>query len=189
MNVKICKQCGEIKPIEQYRKYYGGRKGTYKVCKSCEKINARAKYLRAKGDSMSIEEERELDKIEQLYNMQRRAGLQPPAKTERNKPLIDSLDDMIAKYKDMAVVESVDDATQIGLDAAPMELVKWLSEPLTADPDYYLDEVYEQLNDTYRPVLTINKTTLMPIYDDTYRGLLDKILDRFTAYEDEYYEE
>ena len=45
MNVKICKQCGQIKPIEQYRKYYGGRKGTYKVCKSCEKINARAKYL------------------------------------------------------------------------------------------------------------------------------------------------
>ena len=26
MNAKTCKQCGELKPIEQFRKYYGGRK-------------------------------------------------------------------------------------------------------------------------------------------------------------------
>ena len=38
---KTCKQCGVIKPLEQFRNYYGGRKGTYTVCKSCEKINSR----------------------------------------------------------------------------------------------------------------------------------------------------
>ena len=38
MNAKTCKQCGELKPIEQFRKYYGGRKGTYTTCKTCENI-------------------------------------------------------------------------------------------------------------------------------------------------------
>jgi len=36
---KICKQSGETKPLDQFRRYYGGRKGTYKTCKFCEKIN------------------------------------------------------------------------------------------------------------------------------------------------------
>ena len=47
---KTCKQCGVIKPLEQFRNYYGGRKGTYTICKTCEKINSRVKYLEGKSE-------------------------------------------------------------------------------------------------------------------------------------------
>ena len=128
METKICKQCGELKPVEQFRKYYGGRKGTYKTCKLCEKINARYKYLRGKATSsrLSSTEQVELDKIEALYSAQRKAGLQPPRKdAERNIPLVDSLDDMINKYKDIAAIESVDASAY--KPAAPAELQQWLT--------------------------------------------------------------
>ena len=64
MEVKTCRQCGEIKPLSQFRKYYGGRKGTYKMCKVCERVNSREKYLFAKGDSLRQEEKVELKKIQ-----------------------------------------------------------------------------------------------------------------------------
>ena len=109
----------------------------------CEKVNARYKYLKSKGDSISFVEGGELDKIEKLYEVQRAAGLQPPREGHgRNKPLVDSLDDMIGKYKDIATIESVD----AGVDkpVVPAELQNWLTYPLTEEPDYYLDEVYEE---------------------------------------------
>lgn len=187
MNAKTCKQCGELKPIEQYRKYYGGRKGHYNTCKVCEKINARAKYLRNKGESMDYTEEAELQKIEKLYEVQRAAGLQPPSSGERSKPLVDSLDDMIAKYTDMNVIASVD--TGVEQKPAPADLQLWLKCDLHEEPDYYLDEVYEELKAKYRPQLRIDTATMQPIYDDTYKDTLDKILERFYEYEETYWED
>lgn len=185
MNAKTCKQCGELKPIEQFRKYYGGRKGHYNTCKVCEKINARAKYLRNKGESMDYSEEAELQKIEKLYEVQRAAGLQPPSSGERSKPLVDSLDDMIAKYS--THVSLVAD----GADSMPVpaELQLWLSCELKEEPDYYLDEIYEELKAKYRPQVSINTATMQPIYDDTYKDVLDKILERFYEYEETYWED
>lgn len=190
MEVKTCKQCGEIKPLTQFRKYYGGRKGTYKMCKSCERINSREKYLRAKGESMSPYEEEELSMIHELYEYQRRMGLQPPTKQERRASVIDELDCMLGKYHDMAA-QTVKFTKQETLDVmagAPHELVKWLTEPLTQEPDYYMDEVYDKLVDTYRPCINIDKASMMPVYDNKYKAILDKILERFTDYEDTYYE-
>lgn len=192
MNAKICKQCGELKPIEQYRKYYGGRKGHYNTCKICEKINARYKYLKSKGESIDYSEESELYKIEKLYEVQRAAGLQPPRKdAERNKPLVDSLDDMIAKYKPVVptkpdanwVVDGVTQSVTI-----PADLQLWLKCELTEEPDYYLDDVYEELKAKFRPQLRIDTATMQPVYDDTYKDVLDKILSRFYDYEDTYYD-
>ena len=183
MNAKICKQCGELKPIEQFRKYYGGRKGHYNTCKLCEKINARAKYLRSKGDSISFEEGTELDKITALYEAQRAAGLRPPNVGERSIPLVDSLDDMIAKYNTTPNVPS--DRQLEG----PHDLSVWLTCELTEEPDYYLDEVYEKLKAKYRPPLRIDTETMQPIYDDTYKNTLDKILERFYEYETAYWED
>ena len=120
MNAKRCKQCGEIKPIEQFRKYYGGRKGHYTTCKTCEKINSRAKYLTNKGDKCSEAERTELAKIHELWDAQRAAGLQPPREnTGRKVPLSKSLDDMIGKYKQQAealqeIVQVVDVRVQKG---------------------------------------------------------------------------
>jgi hypothetical protein len=194
MNAKICKQCGELKPIEQYRKYYGGRKGHYNTCKLCEKINARAKYLRSKGESMDYDEERELSKIEKLYEAQRAAGLQPPGKSERSKPIVDSLDDMIAKYSQttsniipISAKAIVDGDVEI-IKPVPADLQLWLKCDLNEDPDYYLDEVYEELKTKYRPQLRIDTATMQPVYDDTYKKVLDEVLDRFYAYEDAYYD-
>lgn len=192
MNAKTCKQCGELKPIEQFRKYYGGRKGHYNTCKMCEKINARYKYLCRKDaeshDGLSNVEQIELNKISALYEVQRQAGLQPPRKdAERNKPLVDSLDDMIAKYKDISVIESVDAGAYT--QPVPAELQKWLTEELTEEPDYYLDEVYERLKSTYRPQLSIDTKTMQPIYDDAYKTVLEQILERFYDYEEKYWED
>lgn len=195
MNAKVCKQCGELKPIEQYRKYYGGRKGHYNTCKLCEKINARAKYLRNKGESMDSTEALELEKIEKLYEAQRAAGLQPPGKSERSKPIVDSLDDMIAKYAQttsniipipMTAKDIVDGPTLT--KHVPAELQLWLKCDLTEEPDYYLDEVYEELKAKYRPQLHIDTETMQPVYDNTYKHALEQILDRFYAYEDTYYD-
>ena len=187
-NAKTCKQCGELRPIEQFRKYYGSRKGSYKVCLACEKINSRAKYLRRKGEAMNHAEEAELEKIEKLYEMQRAAGLQPPRDHLGCKTsLAESLDGMIEKYSQQAAsLQGVVPAAQT--ISIPAELAKWLTEPLTEAPEYYQDEVYEQLKAKYRPQLRIDTDTMMPVYDDTYKGVLDKILDRFDAYEDEYYD-
>jgi hypothetical protein len=187
MNAKTCKQCGELKPIEQFRKYYGGRKGTYTTCKTCEKINSRAKYLTNKGDKCSEAELTELAKIHELWEVQRAAGLQPPRENAgRTVPLSESLDDMIGKYKQQA--EAVQEVVQaVSAPEIPAELSKWLTEPLTEEPEYYQDEIYEQLKTKYRPKTKIDQDTMLPVYDDTYKPILDKILERFDNYEDTYY--
>ena len=190
MDVKTCKQCGEIKPLTQFRKYYGGRKGTYTRCKQCERINSREKYLTAKGDTRDNDEDIELSKIHRLYDYQRSMGLQPPTKHENRKALSYDLDDMLDKYKHMADnTEQAADAIEVSVTDAPYELVQWLTKHLDQEPDYYLDEIYDALVDTYRPCIGIDKDSMMPTYDNRYKLILDRILERFNNYEDSYYEE
>lgn len=184
MDTKVCKQCGKRKPIDQYRKYYGGRKGSYTMCKTCEKINARAKYLVNKGDNKTAAEYEELHKINMLWDAQSAAGLKPPKQSAGCKtPLTESLDEMISEYtKQAEEVKSVVETDK----PVPAELNQWLTKPLTEDPDYYLDTVYESLKDTYRPLLHI-KDNMTPVYDETYATVLDAILERFYDYEESYY--
>lgn len=184
--MKACKQCGEIKPLGQFRQYYGGRKGTYTVCRTCEKINSRAKYLEKK-QTLTEAERIELNKIYMLYDAQSACGLQPPRRSDgRSLKLTDNLDDMISSYTTRANQMTDLDAS-LDTNATPPELLKWLSEELTEDPEYYTDEVYEDLKAKYRPVQRINPETLLPEYDDTYRTVLEKILERFNEYEDASY--
>lgn len=182
MEAKTCKQCGQLKPLEQYRQYYGGRKGRYTICLQCEKINSRLKYLERKPN-LTEAEQTEVNKIYQLYDAQRAAGLQPPRQGGgRKSPIADSLDDMIDMYTTRA------EATQLPEDvSAPAELLEWLTVELTEEPDYYLDEVYEQLRTKYRPVHRIDTTTMLPVYDEAYAEVLERILERFNEYEDNYY--
>ena len=172
--MKTCKQCGEVKPLSHFRSYYGGRKGTYTMCKDCERLNAREKYLSKKGDKRTQLEDTELSKIHELYNVQRAAGLNPPrCSSERDADPIGCIDDMINKYA--------------AASAVPSELRQWLSCDLTENPEYYLVDVYEALREKYRPVLKLDKNTFTPVYDDTYKSVLDELLDRFNEYEDSYY--
>ena len=102
MDTKVCKQCGELKPLGQYRQYYGGRRGTYKTCLACERINSREKYLSGKGDKRTADEQIELDKIHALYEAQTKLGLRPPNKQGRRAALVDDLDGMLEKYRTRA---------------------------------------------------------------------------------------
>lgn len=181
MNAKTCRQCGELKPLTQYRQYYSGRRGHYTTCKQCEKINSRLKYLESK-DSLTELERIERDKIYKLYEAQQAAGLRPPRRGGRRTELTEDLDAMLSKYQATAVPE-------LGLDALPPELHRWLTCELTEEPDVYIDAIYEELCRNFRPELSIDKTTMMPVYDDTYKDALDKILKRFYDYEDSYYEQ
>ena len=188
MATKVCKQCGKLKPQDQFRKYYGGRKGSYNTCKLCEKINSREKYLAGKevAGTLTDQEQAELSKIYELWEHQMTLGLRPP-RFSRGKatPLFESLDDMVSKYaaRAEAVKETIHDVA-----TAPAELIKWLTEELTEEPEYYQEEIYEALQKKYRPQLRIDTGTMLPVYDDTYRELLQKILSRFDEYEDSYYD-
>lgn len=187
MNTKRCKQCGKFKPIERFRKYYGGRKGTYTTCKDCEKINSRAKYLTSKGDKCNCAEQLELSKIHMLWSAQRAAGLQPPREsTGRNVPLAENLTDMINEYTQQAAAMQ-GAALDVDTSEVPAELSRWLTEPLVEEPEYYQDEVYDSLSAKYRPKISIDQTTMLPVYDNTYKPILDKILERFDNYEDNFY--
>lgn len=187
METKTCKQCGEIKPLEQFRKYYGGRKGTYTICRSCEKINSRAKYIEKKGQAATSAELSELDKIYKLYDAQRACGLQPPRRSEgRRTSLVEDLDSMIEMYTKKANV-APESLSTFDTEATPPELLQWLSAELTEEPDYYIDEVYEGLLEKYRPTLRIDQDSMLPVYDCTHAQALDSILDRFNKYEDDYY--
>ena len=181
MQTKVCRQCGELKPVEQFRKYYGGRQGSYTICKSCERINSRAKYLERKGDTITAIEQSELNKIYKLYDAQRACGLRPPRREEgRQTKLVDDLDNLIQRYEGKANAVSE-------FDTAPPEIMRWLSAELTEEPDYYLDEVYEALKAKYRPVLRIDQETMLPVYDDTHAAALEQLLQRFNNYDDEYW--
>ena len=106
--------------------------------------------------------------------MQRACGLKPPSRRNASKASLDNLIDVFSEHaKNKAAV--------------PSELSGWLTADLTDTPEYYMDVVYEQLIEAYRPVLKIDQSTLNPVYDDTYKDILDKILSRFCAYEDTYY--
>ena len=183
-NYKPCKQCGVIKPLEQFRNYYGGRKGTYTICKTCEKINSRVKYLEGKSE-LNDKEKAELHSIYLLWETQRTLGYQPPRTTVRGqKPVVDTVLEMMDTYKERS--QLLGSVAEEALTAPP-DLLRWLTEELTEDPDYYLNDIYDGLKETYRPILRIDERAMMPVYDENYSGILDKILERFYKYEDDYY--
>lgn len=184
METLRCKQCGEVKPIEQFRPYYGGRTGYYRTCKVCEKINARAKYLVSKGDNIADAERQELDKIAELYDLQRAAGLQPPrTQLSTKQELASIIDSHLEHFK--AYVKQQEE--YVRAEGIPQDLQKWLVEPLTEVPEVYQDEILSSLLDKYRQVIRIDQTTFKPVFDQTYDTVLNKIMTRFDNYEDDYY--
>lgn len=168
-----CRQCGEMLPISNFRPYYG-TKGYYKICKSCEKINSRAKYLTRKGDKATEAEKKELAHIEQLYEYQRLMGLKPPRRRKDVQEKLAEFDQILQKYREAA-------------NAVPVELQSWLTVELTLEPEVYTDEIYESLVKKYKPVVGLDPNTQMPVYDETHSETLAKILERFCEYEDSYY--
>lgn len=176
MSNRPCVQCGEVKSASQFRQYYGGRKGSYRRCKVCEKVNNRWKYLSNKSDSdkeLTEAESTELSQIMQLYDLLERRGLEPPTAST-------SKFDLNAEITRQQRLLDNDKPAPTEL---PVELQSWLNRDLTGETPEHLEEVYEDLQDKYRPRVGFD-AQLRPLHDDTYRLVLVEILKRFDDYED-----
>lgn len=72
--------------------------------------------------------------------------------------------------------------------ALPKDLEHWLSvdtsEWRDMSPEYLQETVYESLKAKYRPQTGVDPNTSLPIYDNTYRDVLNQILRRFDDYEE-----
>lgn len=189
---KICRQCGELKSINEFRRYYTGRKGTYKMCKACERINYRVKYLTGLSNMPPALEE-ELEKIYKLWDMQRAMGLEPPDWNLSNKetstdPLtqLELMTNKVASIP-LQVVEAIS-ITSPYVTAPRARLYHWLTCKLdeNTSPEYYLEDIYNTLKDQFRPKIGIDTATHLPVYDETYMPALTYILDRFYRFEDTY---
>jgi len=186
--VRKCKQCGEVKQLSSkfFRPYYGeNAKGFYRVCRTCESINNRYKYLTGKGDAATQADLEEIARIEELYDTLRELGLEPPRYGARTSSTVYSVVEELLKRKRQQVVDRKEQLEEIGVEAdVPTELVEWLTRPLTEKPEYY-EDVYFKLREKYMPVIGTNPDAT-PKYDETYKEILDQILERFDDYEDNY---
>jgi len=184
-NVRKCKQCGEVKQLSSdfFRPYYGeNAKGFYRVCKTCERINNRYKYLTGKGNAATQADLEEIKRIEELYDTLRELGLEPPRYGARTSSTVYSVVEELLKRKQQ---QAVDKKKQFGVEAdVPTELAEWLTRPLTEKPEYY-EDVYFKLREKYMPVVGVSSEGVQ-LHDETYKEILDQILERFDVYEDNY---
>lgn len=186
MQFQSCKQCGMEKALDQFRAYYGGRKGHYKICKTCEKINSRKKYLVAKK-VRSEADEQELQDIYALYDKQRSLGLAPPKDKGKRSNIV--LKEELERYEALvpAVVEE-DTFVPTPDNPVPPDILVWLNTPicdLTEIPDYYYD-IHDELVNKYNPVTHLDPDTLKAVRKQTYKEELSKILMMFDSYNDSY---
>lgn len=180
-SVRKCKQCGEVKSLTQYREYYGNLKGHYKFCKECERLNQRLKYLRNKPN-LSPDETEELNQIEQLHDLQRSLGLEPPRRRKGDSAVTSIIQKQMeaAKAKQKFEVEMTDET--------PAELLKWLNEELSAFHPDELESIADRLWETYRPIIGVDEETGDQKFDDRHKDVLSKVQERFDAYEEEFYQ-
>lgn len=207
-NVKRCVQCGLLKDEEQFRKYTYSKtkdtKGRYRLCRACESINSN--YRRAKlwvAENLSdghihfkqdaVLREKMLGIVEQtekLYKVLERRGLRIPAPIaikEQEDSAFTAIDSLLTFYKDTAPLKP---AVVIPSEI-PEELAAWLEadfhewKDCNISPEYLQETIYESLKAKYRPQIGVDKDTYLPIYDDTYKDILNKILRRFDDYEEE----
>ena len=201
MELKKCKQCGKWKAQDDFR-VYSNRDSYHTKCKKCESLNASRIRLEKKVQSgtATAKDQETLSNIYKLYEVQRGLGLKPPAVTS-NAPLSVVVESALAEYSSYS-----DKALQTGSAAAPTttaapneqatptddsELQEWLTKDLSnidlaADEDY-LDNIMDKLDKKYRPIVGRDEFTLKPIYDETYRDLLNEISERFDKYTEEFW--
>lgn len=195
-----CKQCGTIKSDDNYRPYHHNKAKRYNVCLGCEKINSRCKYLVRKevNNTITDKEATELSTIRELYDVLDAKGLRAPKIGQgRDASMLDDVTALLELHKkDIVQAKATTESLGINLKddqplplSIPEELTRWLTGPLDGyTPETLQDEVYDELCEKYRPKKYIDPVSLLPVYDDTYKPVLDKILDRFDEYETDYYQ-
>lgn len=182
MEVQKCKQCGEVKSLTQFRKYYGKLKGHYKACKDCEKINQRYKYLLRRSDTKPLNEaeQREVAGIEELYAVQRSAGLVPPQRrNEKEGQVFGLLEAQKARIQERLEQE------QSLSDDIPEPIAKMLNMSFEAEVPEELQERVDKLWEEFRPIIRIDASG--PVYDNRYTEYLNQLQSKVDQYEEEFY--
>lgn len=192
---RLCKQCETTNTT--YRR----------LCKRLAEINPDGYNSREFGPACTEEYQRlscMKERIEALYDMLAARGLRVPNKVdatpEKSSPeakVLHDVDQLFAMYgdaptgrrepaparKSTVVLPEVEvpDELQAWLDADPKD---WRDKELS--PEYLQETIYESLKAKYRPQIDVDRQTFMPIYDDTYKDVLNQILRKFDDYEEQY---
>lgn len=203
--VKRCVQCGILKEEDEFRPYtYSKSKGTsgrYRICKSCEAINTA--YRRAKTivetpyssfDNKELYEKslHIVDRTDQLYRVLLMRGLRVPTMPTQAQEEETSVDKLLSFYAAASPAAPSVIAPVVIAQNIPDELTEWLNADTSTwyaqgiSPEYLQETVYESLKAKYRPQIGVDKETYLPMYDDTFKDVLNKILRRFDDYEEEY---
>lgn len=171
----------------------------YRICRDCESINTTYRRTREQLDKggLSLAESSQLSetvsKILQLYRALEAKGLQVPEYGVKKKKSAaeTAVDKLLAFYgqqpQEQARQSTVDIPTEIDI---PEDLNIWLTQDVNEwienglSPEYLQETVYESLKAKYRPQLGYDPERGLPIYDDTFKDVLNQILRRFDDYED-----
>jgi len=112
-------------------------------------------------------------------------GLEPPKYGAGSVSTVSSLVEDLLQKKMSQIAERKAQLEEVGIyTATPTELLDWLTQPLTEEPEYY-EDVYFKLREKYMPVIGVNSEGVQQ-YDETHKEILDQILERFDEYEDNY---
>jgi hypothetical protein len=55
MGMKLCRRCGEVKPLSEFSKNPGRRDGVHSMCKACRRIYDHERYERINGRSIQYQ--------------------------------------------------------------------------------------------------------------------------------------
>ena len=215
-DMKRCIQCGLLKNADEFRRYtYAKEKdtdGRYRLCKRCEATNTTYRKIckqldtfkdHVTGDYTFTPSTKETfyrlqhakERIEMLYDMLSARGLRVPTKKvpeDPNAGVLGTVDKLFAMYGEKPTVATVTATVAAPTSEVPDELQAWLDadpaewQAKELSPEYLQETIYESLKAKYRPQIGVNRDTYLPIYDDTYKDVLNQILRKFDDYEEQY---
>lgn len=199
---RICRQCENINTTyrrlcAERQKYWNEENGHYSVPAS-----SMGYYRNVIG---------EIEKIEGLYALLEAHGYSTPVSGAKATAVQDMIPSTVDTYVESlssfygAAPSDLKKATEQQVTTKPAapalqpeemdlpkDLQRWLEMDVQAlmqaglTPDYLQETVYESLKAKYRPQVGTDPTTFLPIYDDTYKNVLNRILRAFDDYEDQW---
>lgn len=208
---KRCAQCGCVLPEDSFKIKYvskkDGRVSRNRFCRACE-YDTRNYNRLINSEKLTADEQCDLtDYVEVFAALEKRGYSTPLSRnatasvSTAHKSIRDRLSDVLSN-EDTAPVNV--NPTPVLLTAQlpmstnelPADLRKWLEHTAGDElfvqwrdvnlftTDYLNNVVYPALKAAYRPEVGWDNDKMVPIYDDTYKGILNQISDLFWAYED-----
>lgn len=179
---KVCKQCGRMLPIDEYRKYAARGKGIYDtstgyhtVCRECENFNQTVNNAyRKPSEERTPKQVDLLQKAEELYKVLHSRGLEPKGRFAA---------DVLGINKSVDTQSSTDRYLEMVLagtdecDPLLTEGQRLLNIELTEEPD-----VYQEMVDAWRECLIGPEGRV----SSEYLELFNRVAERIDKYEDEY---